>query len=110
MVVAESDPDRSDLIKAAVLHDVGKSHANLGAFGRSLASVFIKLRLPLSKRMIAYRDHGKHGAVALREAGAPDLAITFADSHHGERPAEISVDDWDLLQLADRADRSSMSR
>jgi hypothetical protein len=96
---------RPELIKAATLHDVGKRHAHLGAIGRSIASIFIKLSLPLSRRMTAYRDHGKYGAIALKHVGAPDIAILFARTHHGERPAEISATDWNLLQLADGADR-----
>jgi hypothetical protein len=40
-----------DVIMAALLHDVGKRHARLGILGRSVASVLILLRLPLTVRM-----------------------------------------------------------
>ena len=90
-----------DTVVAALLHDIGKRHARLGAIGRSVASVLIVLHLPLTERMRAYRDHGLTGAVELARIGAPSLAIDFAMHHHGRKPPTIDHDMWDLLVEAD---------
>jgi hypothetical protein len=97
----EPEGAAADLIVAALVHDIGKRHSRLGVIGRSLASVAIKLRLPLSERMRAYRDHGIIGAHELAMAGAPSLAVDFALHHHGARPESISEPVWDLLNRAD---------
>ncbi len=91
----------ADTVVAALLHDIGKRNARLGAIGRSVASILIILRLPLTERMRAYRDHGMTGAVELARLGAPALAIDFALHHHGRRPPTIDPEIWDLLVAAD---------
>lgn len=91
----------SDSVVAALVHDIGKRHARLGAIGRSIASLLIILRLPLTARMRAYRDHGLIGAAELARIGAPSLAIDFAMHHHGRRPPTIDAHVWDLLVEAD---------
>ena len=48
--IAEARPDRPDLIRAALLHDVGKRHARLGAAGRVWAVVRSGLGFPPSER------------------------------------------------------------
>lgn len=103
-------PERGDLIRAATLHDVGKRHSHMGAIGRSVASILIKFRLPLTTRMKAYREHGEYGANALTALGSVPVAIEFARSHHRSRPDEIAQEDWDVLQASDAADRTFMSR
>ncbi len=100
----------SDVVMAALLHDVGKRHARLGLLGRSLASVLILSGLPLPERVRMYRDHG---LVAARELGAlstPSLAIDFALHHHGNRPPTITPEIWDLLVAADQAPKASFGR
>lgn len=89
------------VIKAALLHDVGKRHARLGVVARSLVSVLIRLRLPLPARGRQYQDHGEQAARELEEIGCERLVVEFARHHHGERPAGIPQAIWDLLQLAD---------
>lgn len=91
----------SDTVVAALVHDIGKRHARLGAIGRSVASILIVFRLPLTERMRAYRDHGMTGAAELERLGAPSLAIDFALHHHRRRPPTIDPDVWDLLVAAD---------
>ncbi|MCI0679110.1 MAG: hypothetical protein L0Z63_08750 [Actinobacteria bacterium] len=92
---------RPDLAVAAMLHDVGKTASRLGVIGRSVATVLMTLRAPMSPRMRMYRDHGELGARTLETAGAPTIAVAFAQHHQGERPAEIPDSDWALLIWAD---------
>lgn len=99
--VAAHTPRRPDLIRAALLHDVGKRHARLGAIGRSLASVAIRLGLQLRPRWALYRDHGMLAAAEL--ADCEPIVSAFARHHHGSRPATIAPGDWTLLVAADSA-------
>lgn len=94
-------PDRPDLVRAALLHDIGKRHAQLGAVGRSAASVAIRLGLRLPPTWRLYRDHGSVSAAEL--AGAEAVVVDFARHHHGERPDSITPQDWDILIAADAA-------
>ncbi|MGH8948699.1 MAG: hypothetical protein ACRDXF_07550 [Acidimicrobiia bacterium] len=91
-----------DIIRAALLHDVGKRHARLGILGRSLASMAIRLGLPLSRRWRLYRDHGEIAAGELEVLGCDGVIVDFARHHHGERPLGIPAITWNLLQLADQ--------
>jgi hypothetical protein len=90
-----------DVVVAALLHDVGKRHARLGVVGRSLASILIKLGLPLTKRMKLYRDHGALAATELLSIGSSRIVIQFARHHHGPRPAGFDEPAWGALQNAD---------
>ncbi len=99
--MATMRPDAVDLIEAAALHDVGKRHAGLGVFGRVAASLAIRLRLRLPVSFRVYRDHGEIGAEELELVGAAPVTIEFARHHHGERPAPIPSDVWELLISAD---------
>jgi hypothetical protein len=104
-VVVDSEPKRLDLVRAALLHDIGKRHSGLGPLGRVAASVAIRLRLPLTTRWALYRDHGRLAAAEL--AGSEAIVVEFARAHHGDRPGSITPEDWDLLVRADsmRRDR-----
>ncbi|HLU53097.1 MAG TPA: hypothetical protein VK011_05875 [Acidimicrobiia bacterium] len=93
--------NRPDLIRAALLHDVGKRHADLGAIGRVLATLAIRLRLPLTPRWRLYRDHGRLAAAELGDEEA--VVVEFARHHHIGRPPTISAGDWEILSSADRA-------
>ena len=101
VVVADASAG-PDVIEAALMHDIGKRHASLGIIGRSVASVMIRLRFRLPRRMVIYKDHGPTGAEDLTSAGASRLSVEFAKHHHGQRPANIDPNTWDLLQLADQ--------
>jgi putative nucleotidyltransferase with HDIG domain len=90
------------VIRAALLHDIGKRHSRLGVIGRSLASVAIRLHLPLTRRFRLYRDHGGLGADELARAGCAPLIVEFARGHHASRPPWVAQSTWDLLLAADQ--------
>ena len=94
-------PGDTTMIEAALLHDVGKWGPNPGAVFRSIATILDLLRLPMTKRMWAYRDHGPRGAVELREAGCGELAIEFARLHPSPPPDEFDERRWQVLMEAD---------
>ncbi|MCJ7780545.1 MAG: hypothetical protein MUQ27_06950, partial [Acidimicrobiia bacterium] len=58
-------PDDLGAVEAALVHDVGKRQANIGAVSRSVATVLDAVGLPLTDRMRMYRDHGRRGAIDL---------------------------------------------
>jgi putative nucleotidyltransferase with HDIG domain len=99
-VLAAGEQEAS-VIRAALLHDIGKRHARLGVMGRTFASLSIRLELPLGRRGSSYRDHGEIAARELSELGCEPLVVDFARHHHGERPMTIPPATWELLQLAD---------
>lgn len=101
--VAAVVPDRPDLIRAALLHDVGKRHASLGPVGRVIASVVIRLSRWRPGRIGLYAAHGSVAATELGELGAEPVVVAFARHHHEERPESIPAWEWSLLVAADRA-------
>lgn len=95
-------PGRTDLVRAFLLHDVGKRHARLGVVGRSIATGLDMLGIRLSPRHKAYLDHGEVGAAELAALGCDALTVAFARHHHGPVPAGVDASDWSLLVSADR--------
>jgi putative nucleotidyltransferase with HDIG domain len=100
--VAEVQPMRRDLIRAALLHDIGKRRAGLGFIRRSLVSAYTKLGGVPGGRWRSYIDHGPGAAIELEALGAEPVVVDFARHHHGQRPESISQEDWTILQEADR--------
>ncbi len=94
--------NRRDLVRAAVLHDLGKRHARLGIIGRVGASLAEKARIPLRGRFARYRDHGILGAEELRRMGAEPIVWRYARCHHGAPDPEIDPADLAILDRADR--------
>ena len=100
--IAELGPQRRDLVRAALLHDIGKRHSQLGPIGRSLASAYAKFGGKASGRWVSYLQHGRAGGAELKALGSEPMVVEFAEHHHGLRPGSITQADWDLLQAADR--------
>ena len=108
--VAASRGADPSVVRAALLHDIGKRHAALGLVGRMLASVAIRLRLPLWKKARIYRDHGAFGSEELRDWGAEALVVDFALNHHGPRPPGFSPSAWKTLVETDKPRRATRFR
>lgn len=99
--VALMAPGRPELVRAALLHDIGKQVSGLGVWGRSLASMLAKLHLPVRGRLHSYLEHGPIGADLLERAGVEPIVVAFARSHHARRPESIAPEDWAVLIAAD---------
>jgi hypothetical protein len=99
--VADRAPGRKDLIRAALLHDVGKRHAPLGLWRRSLVSGLELVGLPVPRRHAAYLAHGPVGARELESAGAEEVVVVFARDHHQPAPPGVDPSDWAVLSEAD---------
>lgn len=100
--VAERRPDRPDLIRAALLHDLGKRGSRLGPIGRSIATLLALLGIRGSQRHHSYNRHSDEGAEILANAGAEEVVVVYTRHHHSGRPESFDPDDWDLLMTADR--------
>ena len=99
-----------ELVIAALVHDVGKRHAHLGILGRTVASLMILMRMPLTNRFNAYRDHGTVAATELAERGASPLVVDFALHHHSDRPPSIDGRSWTVLVAADQPPNTLFKR
>ncbi len=62
-------------IAGALLHDVGKSVARLGTFGRVIAT----LVGPRTNRFRQYHNHEQIGATMLRSIGSDELTISMVE-------------------------------
>ncbi len=99
--VLHQRPERRDLARAALLHDVGKRHAALGTINRSIATALSLIRIPLRGRYRRYLAHAESGAQELEALGCEALVVQFARHHHGKPPQEIDANDWAALLAAD---------
>jgi hypothetical protein len=95
------------VLAAALLHDVGKTEAALGTFGRAVATVHAALAGPRRAgswrsasgwrgRVGRYVAHPELGAVLLRAAGSDPLTVAWAAEHQGQDrsgvvPAEVAA-------------------
>ena len=96
------------MVRAALLHDIGKRHARLGTAGRSWAVVRSAMGRRPSTRAATYLNHGTLGSDELAAGGAEPLAVAYALHHHGNRPDGIPPEDWAVLDAADRASFPAM--
>lgn len=100
--VLDSGLDRSELVRAALLHDVGKRHSRLGTVGRSIATLLALIRLPRPPRARLYLEHAESGGAELEDLGAEAIVVEFARFHHSERPEHVDEQSWAVLVNADR--------
>lgn len=98
---AAIDTDDRTVLRAALLHDVGKAGNRLGAMGRAVATLLDAVGLPLWAEARAYRRHGAIGARRLRDLGAEPLAVDFAARHPDPDPGPHDPTSWRLLLDAD---------
>ena len=94
-------PGDAPMIEAALLHDIGKWRPNPGAIARSIATILALMRLPMTKRMWAYRDHGPRGAAELEQARCGELSVEFARLHPAPPPDGLDEHRWEVLMEAD---------
>ncbi len=94
-------PQDRELIRAGLLHDVGKSVVRISAFGRTAATLLDLAGLPMPARFRKYRDHGLIGADALAERGAEPLVVDFARLHPAAAPVGTDSARWQMLLAAD---------
>ena len=99
--VAAHAPGDRELIRAGLLHDIGKSGRPPSAWGRTFATLGDLAGLPLPARWRRYRDHGPIGGAALDELGAGDLVVAFASLHPHGPPEGIDPERWRILLEAD---------
>lgn len=99
--VANTLPRDDEAYTAALLHDVGKRHAGLGAVRRSIATVLDGVGIPLTAAMRRYRTHASIGAAELSAAGFDGLVVSFAANHPGPPPEGIDDRRWAALLEAD---------
>jgi len=84
-------------LAAALVHDVGKTDANLGPPGRAWATVVGALASHGRARLWSgpiglYIAHDEHGAAQLRAAGARPEVAAWAEAHHRpERWAQTGI-------------------
>ncbi|MHB1414665.1 MAG: HD domain-containing protein [Chloroflexota bacterium] len=102
-----------DLLRAALLHDVGKSRAQL-TLGHRVLIVLLERFAPGVLRALArgegasgwraaFQVHDRHALIGARlaaDAGAPEVAITLIANHH----CPPSPRDDDALRALRRAD------
>ncbi|MCP4222769.1 MAG: HD domain-containing protein [Actinomycetia bacterium] len=91
------------VLAAALLHDVGKIDADLGTWGRVVATLSAKVAGPdtaklwiksrgFTRRVGLYLHHPEIGADLLEMAGSDPLTVAWAEEHH--RPSdEWTIDD-----------------
>jgi len=93
--VAERLGPRADgpVLAAALLHDVGKIDADLGTWGRVIATLSAKVAGPetavawaetrgFTRRVGLYLQHPRLGGDMLEMAGSDPLSVAWAREHH----------------------------
>jgi hypothetical protein len=99
--VASRAFDNPEMVEAALLHDIGKTATQLGAFGRALATMWAATSLPIWGNWSTYLDHGRIGAELIEANGGSELPVAFARHHPGKRPPSIDAAHWASLARAD---------
>jgi hypothetical protein len=108
-----ADPDRSWVVTAALLHDVGKTVSGLGTYGRvvatlsgwvgghDMAGAWADTR-GFTRRVGLYLQYERLGAEQLAVAGSDPRVVAWAEQHHlPEEDWTVPPEDGRLLQGAD---------
>ena len=107
------DPEARWILAAALTHDVGKSVAGLGTYGRVMATLSEAVggrsmarvwadRRGMTRRIGLYLQYPALGADLLAVAGADARVVAWAAEHHEpEETWSVPVDAGRLLSAAD---------
>ena len=76
-------------VAGALLHDVGKTEAGLGTFGRVVATIVG----PRTRRFRAYHDHERLGADMLADAGSDPVTVALVRGDGAAADALRAADD-----------------
>jgi hypothetical protein len=111
--LAEDDPEARWIVAAALLHDVGKSVAGLGTYGRAVATLsgwvgghdmaasWADTR-GFTRKVGLYLQYPELGADLLRMAGSDERVVAWAAQHHEpEERWTVPVEAGRLLVQAD---------
>lgn len=108
-----TDADARWLVAAALLHDVGKSVAGLGTYGRVMATLSAAVggsdmaphwaeRRGMTRRIGLYLQYPRVGADLLEVAGSDERVVAWAAQHHEPEEAwSVPVEAGRLLVAAD---------
>lgn len=110
MLGAEATPP---VLAAALLHDVGKIDADLGTWGRVIATLSAKVAgrdaaklwiksSGFTRKVGLYFHHPEIGADMLELAGSDPLTISWTEEHH--RPSDEWTLPADITAALDAAD------
>lgn len=110
---ALGDRATDPVLAAALLHDVGKTAARLGTYGRVVATLSAKVAgydmavawtetRGFTRRVGLYLEHPRLGADMLALAEADPLTVAWAREHHSpEQDWTVPVDIGRVLEAAD---------
>jgi putative nucleotidyltransferase with HDIG domain len=94
----------NDLIKTALLHDIGKIYIRLNAIDKSIMVLADKFtrgkirKLKNSKKIRVYFDHGTIGCEMLKNSGLSDRVLYLIKNHHNDI---IDDEELDILKRCD---------
>jgi len=96
--------DAGELVKIALLHDIGKLNGRLSSIDKSVLVIADRLskgriRKLESRKVEVYFNHGAMGAELLRDYGLGERALYLISNHHNQ---EIEGDrELDILRRCD---------
>lgn len=111
--LTEADPEARWVLAAALTHDVGKSAAGLGTYGRVVATVSEAVggasmgrvwadKRGMTRKVGLYLQYPQLGAEMLAVAGSDERVVAWAAQHHEREEAwTVPVDAGRLLRDAD---------
>lgn len=88
-LLAEHPDASSELLRASLLHDVGKMKARYNPFSRIFAALYTPSAIPAKPRLSGIRGlwqikrhHHRYGAQMIREAGGSERVAQIVARHH----------------------------